>query len=108
MFGSATLTIVVSMISSKVAAITAMLTMARRRPCSTTFLGSTMFICSGLSHLDRGFDAHAGTQRHVGAHIVDRDAHRNALRHFDEVTRRVLRRNECVRILRGRVDRDQV
>src|SRR5579871_1512172 len=105
MLGSATLTMVVSTISSSVAAITATLTITLRRPVSATLRS---IFRRPLLDFDGGFDAHSGSQRHVGARVVDCDAHRYPLCDLYEVPGCVLRRHERVRVFRRRVDRFHV
>src|SRR5579872_144751 len=108
MFGRATLTIVVSMISSIVAVITASVTTALRQPNSVTDVYMTEpFTFLWLLHQDGSFDGHARTHRIlVEVRIpLENDLHRDALRDFDEVSGGVLRRHKRVRILRRRIYR---
>src|SRR5579872_1105528 len=108
MFGRATLTIVVSMISSIVAVITASVTTALRQPNSVTDVYMTEpFTFLWLLNQDGSFDGHARTHRILVEVriLVEDDLYRYALRDFDEVTGRVLRRHQRVRILRRGIDR---
>src|ERR1700730_7090064 len=105
MFGKATLTIVTSTISSRVAVTMPSVMSARRQPNSTTSrdsdAGATAAALprasAGLAviarplDLDRGFDRHAGPQRIRRIRVIEQDAHGYALRHLHKVAGRVLR-----------------